>query len=120
MAKKVTPETEVKLEEEQPQVVGQEEEQVAKPDQEQVQVEEKPQEPVEPQAVAKPQEQEKPVKVHAVKAAQIARNFGVTTVWGTSDGRHWATDKSNINKLPVGAVVEEYSFEIEQRTINSE
>ena len=47
----------------------------------------------------------------AEKAALIAKNYGVKKVWGTVDGRNWATSEENMKWLPNGAEVEEYTFE---------
>ena len=47
------------------------------------------------------------------KAEQIAKNYGVGKVWGTVDGRHWATTEASRARLPKGIKVMEYSFEPE-------
>ena len=49
-------------------------------------------------------------KAYAEKAAQIAKNYKVKTVWGTVDGRRWATSEDNLNRLPKGVEVEVYTF----------
>ena len=50
-------------------------------------------------------------KAYAEKAAQIAKNYKVKKVWGTVDGRRWATSEDNLNKMPKGVEVEVYVFD---------
>jgi len=50
-------------------------------------------------------------KKHAGKALEVAKNYGVKTVWSTGDGTYWATTEEKRKRLPTnrGEIVA-YSF----------
>jgi len=73
--------------------------------------------PVEPSATAaaqpvvKEQTANSEKKKNAEKAAMVARNYGVKTVWCTADGIYWATTSEQKAQLPDNrGDIEEYTF----------